>query len=200
MRNAIKTGYIIILCGKSACGKTSTADKLIKRGFKNIVPYTTRPMREHEVDGVDYHFVSNDTFEQMKRDNKFIETRSYNTAQGVWKYATSIDSINLATNSYVLVTTLDVAKAIQEYFGKNKVLAFYLTAPLSIRLTRAKRRGNFDLNEWNRRVATDDDDFKFDKVAKVCDYKIDTSTYAPRITVKKIFNVIKWFWNDEKLE
>lgn len=189
-RNKAKNGYIIVLCGKSACGKTSIAKQLIKCGYKNVVPYTTRPIRENEVNGVDYHFVDDVTFDKLDNDGCFVESRTYNTVDGIWKYATRIDNINLQTDSYVLVATLDVAKIIQEYYGRNHVITIFLTAPLNIRTMRAKHRGNFNLEEWNRRTITDNQDFKLDTVAKVCDFKVDTSTYPQRITLQRVLKLI----------
>lgn len=52
---------VIGICGKSAAGKDSTATRLVeeykKIGIpaKKVISYTTRPPREGEVDGVDYH-------------------------------------------------------------------------------------------------------------------------------------------------
>ena len=48
---------VIILTGKSCVGKDSVRGELEKLGFKNIVSYTSRPMRVGEKGGVDYNFV-----------------------------------------------------------------------------------------------------------------------------------------------
>jgi hypothetical protein len=42
------------------------------------VPYTTRVPKEGEVDGVDYHFVSRETFESMVAEGKFLEQGEVN--------------------------------------------------------------------------------------------------------------------------
>ena len=51
---------IIYLTGKSASGKDSIAKELVKRvsGLVKYIPYTTRPRRSHEVDGREYHFIT----------------------------------------------------------------------------------------------------------------------------------------------
>lgn len=54
---------VIGICGKSASGKDYTATRLVeeykKIGIpaKKVISYTTRPPREGEVDGVDYHLL-----------------------------------------------------------------------------------------------------------------------------------------------
>ncbi|MDR1697950.1 MAG: guanylate kinase [Erysipelotrichaceae bacterium] len=69
---------MIILVGPSASGKTEVA-KLLE-GFyqmKKVITHTTRPKRIHEVDGVDYHFVSKETFLKLKAEGAFVETTFY---------------------------------------------------------------------------------------------------------------------------
>ena len=58
--------------GKSATGKDTVYKELRKRcpGLKTIVPYTTRPIREGETDGVEYYFATNDELELFKNSGK----------------------------------------------------------------------------------------------------------------------------------
>uniref|UniRef100_A0A8C0ECA2 Discs large MAGUK scaffold protein 3 n=1 Tax=Bubo bubo TaxID=30461 RepID=A0A8C0ECA2_BUBBB len=58
--------------------------------FGSCVPHTTRPRRENEVDGQDYHFVvSREQMEKDIQDNKFIEAGQFNDNL----YGTSIQSV-----------------------------------------------------------------------------------------------------------
>ena len=54
---------MLILVGHSASGKTEIANEL-KRDYdmKKIITYTTRPIRVNEVNGIDYHFVTEEEF------------------------------------------------------------------------------------------------------------------------------------------
>lgn len=54
-----------LIVGASASGKTTIGKELDKRGMEQLVSVTTRPIREGEVDGVDYHFVSEDEIHGM---------------------------------------------------------------------------------------------------------------------------------------
>lgn len=49
---------ITLYIGKSAVGKDTLLKKQIEDGVSPIISFTTRPMREGEVNGVDYNFVS----------------------------------------------------------------------------------------------------------------------------------------------
>ena len=52
---------VVAICGKSGSGKDTIMKEILKRypnSFKPIVSYTTRPRREYETEGIDYHFIS----------------------------------------------------------------------------------------------------------------------------------------------
>ncbi|HFB67140.1 MAG TPA: guanylate kinase, partial [Aeromonadales bacterium] len=64
-------GHLYIISAPSGAGKTSLVKALIEHN-DNIMPsvsHTTRPRRSGEVDGVDYHFVSDSEFRAMLADN-----------------------------------------------------------------------------------------------------------------------------------
>ena len=71
---------MLILIGASASGKTEVAKLLAKKyNITKIVTYTTRQPRIHEVNGVDYNFVSVDEFARLTSLNFFVETTYYNS-------------------------------------------------------------------------------------------------------------------------
>ncbi|CAI9729189.1 Hypothetical predicted protein [Octopus vulgaris] len=63
--------------------------------FQEVVPYTTRLKKPHEVDGRDYHFVSRDEMEKGILLNRFVEYGEYKGNL----YGSSIDSIKCVINS-----------------------------------------------------------------------------------------------------
>ena len=66
---------LFIIAAPSGCGKTSLVKALLGNS-KNLavsVSHTTRKPRKGEIDGENYHFVSNETFEQMISNNDFLE-------------------------------------------------------------------------------------------------------------------------------
>ena len=69
---------MIILVGASATGKSVVAKQLYEKyNIKKVVTYTTRAMRDGEVNDVDYHFISKDDFINKMNNNYFIETAQY---------------------------------------------------------------------------------------------------------------------------
>ncbi len=66
---------MVILSSPSGVGKTTITKKIQQKylSFKISVSHTTRSPRSNEVDGVDYHFVTNEKFEKLIKDKKFYE-------------------------------------------------------------------------------------------------------------------------------
>lgn len=71
-------GRLIIFSAPSGCGKgTMLAEILKDERFCVSVSATTRAPREGEVDGVNYHFLTREDFEQRVADGKFLENAEY---------------------------------------------------------------------------------------------------------------------------
>ena len=69
------SGLLFIISAPSGAGKTSLVSALIEaeNDVQVSVSHTTRPRREAEVDGVNYHFVDLKTFDKMVEDKIFLE-------------------------------------------------------------------------------------------------------------------------------
>ena len=66
---------MVILSSPSGAGKTTITKKIQQKyqSFKISVSHTTRKPRPNEVDGVDYHFISQKNFEALIAKNEFYE-------------------------------------------------------------------------------------------------------------------------------
>lgn len=76
----------IVISGLSGVGKDAVIEELLKRGIPlhKVVTATTRAPRSTERDGVDYHFLTHERFQEMIRNNEFIEwALVYNDYKGV---------------------------------------------------------------------------------------------------------------------
>ena len=71
-------GNLFIVMAPSGAGKTSLVQALVEsEGSQNLcvsVSHTTREIRPGEVDGVNYHFVDNETFVSMLKQGEFMES------------------------------------------------------------------------------------------------------------------------------
>lgn len=160
-------GKIIYIMGKSASGK-DTIFKEIKRRrpeLKEIVPYTTRPIREGETNGVEYYFVDNKKLRELELKGQVIEQRAYNTKHGIWNYFTVDDGqIDLSeAQNYIVIGTLESYSAMMSYFGGEKVIPVYIEVEDGLRLARAVERERSQANpkyaELCRRFLADEEDF-----------------------------------------
>lgn len=100
---------ITIYCGKSAAGKDYLFKFAIKElGLRPIVSATTRPMRDGEVEGVDYFFCTKEEFLEKVNKGEIFEYRSYNTKVNnipdVWYYGSP--EVNPSDN-YAVVLDLN---------------------------------------------------------------------------------------------
>ncbi|MCQ2537963.1 MAG: guanylate kinase [Lachnospiraceae bacterium] len=161
-------GKIYTVMGKSATGKDTVYKRLVERfdgRFKEVVMYTTRPIRAGEKDGVEYHFVSIPEKEKMDAEGKIIEIRRYDTVYGPWWYFTADDGqIDLSSGDYMMITTLAGYENLRDYFGKENVIPIYTDIDSYTRLHRAVERENRqkvpNFSEVCRRYLADEDDFR----------------------------------------
>jgi len=68
-------GTLFVVSAPSGAGKTTLIRRAMERvdGLQFSVSHTTRPMREGEREGVDYFFVTVESFERMIREDRFLE-------------------------------------------------------------------------------------------------------------------------------
>ena len=135
---------IYVVMGKSASGKDTIYKRLLEEesiSLKKIVPYTTRPIRQEETNGVEYFFVTEEQLNILEIQGKIIECRVYNTIHGKWYYFTADDGqINLDREDYLMITTLEGYEKIRNYFGKERVVPIYIEVEDGLRLERALKR------------------------------------------------------------
>ncbi len=159
-------GKIFYLLGKSGSGKDSIYKELMGMGLglKPVVLYTTRPMRDGETEGVEYHFIDDAEFEALRDADKLIEYREYNTVHGIWRYMTVDDGqIDLVNYSFLMIGTLESYKKTWESFGEEVMRPIYLTVDDGERLERALKRERGQsapkYAELCRRYLADEKDF-----------------------------------------
>ena len=182
---------IIVLVGKTASGKTTVANELCENhGYKRIITYTTRPMRDNEVQDVDYHFISDEQFNKMIENNEFTEYKRYDTAHGVWSYGSVITSEQeLSDDCYVIILTpqglRDLSKKMSRY------IAFYLNVSLESQFERLKKRGDEE-QQIIKRLQNDAKDFE--NVFDIVDYNFYTDVLSS--SPQRVANMIRNFISD----
>ena len=168
---------LIIFLGSSAAGKDTALNYLIENhDFKPVVSHTTRPMREGEREGRDYYFIQEKDFKALEKEDELVERREYQTCvngkKDIWYYGIAKTELN-SPRFLVTIVDTDGLKSLTEYLGKEKVVSIFISVPAEIRKKRARKRGSFDIEEWNRRALDDELKFNWNKIKKNIDYKIN---------------------------
>jgi guanylate kinase len=146
-------GMVFVVSAPSGGGKTSLCKEVITRlpNFEHGVSYTTRQRRPAEVEGKDYHFVTEEQFMEMAKADEFVE---YAFVHGNY-YGTSLNDIakTLAKGKNLLID-IDVqgAKQIEERYGDEGVFIFILPPDFSLLRVRLTERRSDPEDEINRRL------------------------------------------------
>lgn len=159
-------GKIYYMMGKSSSGKDTLYKEVLKAlpKLKTLVLYTTRPIREGEQEGIEYHFVTNEELERFEKAGKIIEERTYDTVYGAWKYATIEDGqINLAAYDYLVIGTLESYAGMKKCYGAENLVPIYIEVEdgerLSRALSRERQQEQPKYEEMCRRFLADQKDF-----------------------------------------
>ncbi|MGI6017724.1 MAG: guanylate kinase [Marvinbryantia sp.] len=167
-------GRIFYMMGKSSTGKDTIFKAIMKKpdlDLKNMVLYTTRPIRENEENGKAYYFVDDAAADRLQAQGKVIEMRAYQTIHGIWKYFTVDDeNTDLAKYDYLSIGTLESYLKLKEYYGEKRVIPIYIEVEDGNRLERALKRErkpqNRKFEEMCRRFLADAEDFSEENLQK----------------------------------
>ena len=192
-------GKLFYLMGKSASGKDKLYEILTSDpslGLKKLVLYTTRPIREHETDGVEYHFVSAERLSELKARGRVIEQRDYDTVYGIWSYATVDDgSVALDEGNYIGIGTLESYAKIRDHYGEERVVPVYIEVEDGERLTRALKRERKQeapkYRELCRRFLADCEDFSEENIRRAGILRRFDNTGPIGDCLKEVENVIR---------
>lgn len=170
-----KKGKLFLIMGKSASGKDTLYKDIVSRfrgTLNTVVPYTTRPMREGEEEGREYHFISEEQMHAMEAAGKVIESRCYQTVHGLWYYLTADDGqIDLNRGSSILIVTLEAYERLRAYYGAEAVVPLYIEVEDGLRLARALERERSQkcprYEELCRRFLADAKDFSEERLQEL---------------------------------
>lgn len=172
---------MIVVVGASASGKSTLVDSLVDndKKYRKVVTYTTRPKRPKEVDGVDYHFVTESAFTELAKRDFFIEQATYNG----WHYGTAKKD---CTHSDYVIAVLTPSGLRNLRNANIKTTAIYLYVDRASRISKLIKRGD-NIDEAYRRNLSDVG--QFDGVENEVDYIIDNTDY--HLSPQKVLTLFK---------
>jgi len=134
-------GNLIVLSAPSGTGKTTLARRLISRlpHLQASVSYTTRPRRQEELDGRDYHFVGREQFQAMAGNEDFLEwAEIYGFLYGTGREMT--EKVLAGGDDLLLVIDVQGARWVRKR-DPHALLLFLLPPSHEALLQRLRNRG-----------------------------------------------------------
>jgi guanylate kinase len=140
MKNSPKVGKLLVVSGPSGVGKSTITNNLrTDERFWISVSVTTRKMRLGEVDGIDYHFVSDEVFDQMIKANEFLEFAEFAGARyGTPKKA--VDQALALGKNVILEIELKGARQVRNS-SKDAIMIFIEPPSWDVLKNRLSNRG-----------------------------------------------------------
>ena len=158
----IKTGerLLVILSSPSGVGKTTLTKKIQQKynNFKISVSHTTRKPRSNEVDGVDYHFISEDKFKKLITENSFYEyAKIYENYYGTLK-----DNVDSTLNENDILFDIDWqgTKQLSKYKKLRLIKIYLITHNKEELKKRLLKRDKSSSDNINKRFNSFDEDIK----------------------------------------
>ncbi|KAM9709448.1 MAGUK p55 subfamily member 4-like isoform 1-T1 [Menidia menidia] len=162
---------LIIIIGASGVGVNELRKRLIKLNpstFQGPVPHTTRPIRDGEQNGREYHFVTKELFEYMVCNHRFVE---YGENKGQL-YGTSIDAIDEVLKRGRMCI-IDVEPHCIQLLRTRKLKPFviFIKPPNPERLRQTRRSASIITNYAINRALTEDDYLELEDASQMMEAK-----------------------------
>lgn len=150
---------VFIFAGPSGVGKSTLIQQLLQEkttssstNFEYNISHTTRHKRDEEKDSIDYNFVSDEKFNEMIKNNEFIE---YAEIHGE-KYGTSYESINVVNGNCILDLDVQGIENIRNSNNQDWQIRYIWIAPVSLEALedRLRKRGSEDEKTVKIRMGT----------------------------------------------
>jgi guanylate kinase len=141
----------LILVGKAAAGKDFLKNRLVAKNFKPGISCTTRLPRHNEVDGVDYHFMTEDQFKETIDSGEMLEHMIFNN----WYYGLTKEEFEKAD---VMIMSKDGLDVLPKHY-RDRCMVIFLDPPRITRVERLEHR-NDPNDSIVRRMNTDDKQFE----------------------------------------
>lgn len=179
-----------VITAPSSAGKDSIVNKL-KHKYHVPTSFTTRPKRDYEVDGKDYHFITKEDFYFKFNNNEILEYREYHTLLNgepdTWYYG--LDDDSLSDNINVVIVDLQGLRQLKEIFVESELTSIYIYIDDNERKNRAMKRGSFCEVEWIRRLEDDNRLYTNYVINTEIDYVVENNNLDD--TVKEILEIIE---------
>jgi guanylate kinase len=180
-------GNLYVITGPSGVGKTTVAMELLERrsNLKKVVTCTTRSIREGEVAGESYYFLSEEAFKNhIEQDEMFEWARVYETYYGSRKQ--DVEDLLASGNDVLFVIDVQGAKTIREDHPEATILFLKAESDQEL-MDRIVKRDQGATTNLEERKAALQDEMAF---GKTCKHQIVNKHGELEQTVQTIMNLM----------
>lgn len=185
--NPMKTTPLFLISGPYGSGKTTVTRTLNRmRGLVPVVSYTTRPMREGEVDGIDHHFVTQEQFDELHKSRR---VEAY-TSIVRYDYGSTKEAIDEADMYVVDVNGIKDLK--WNYKTERPIIVIGILCPADVCGKRMRERGDSD-EEIDKRLWINRREFA--DLPELCNVMLDGRLTRTELA-EQVFAVMKGYYSD----
>lgn len=186
-----KEHTLLLIVGRTACGKDSLVNKLCERtNLKAITSYTTRPRRKNE--GYTHIFTTEDVYEQMQIEGKVA---AYTQISG-YHYWTTIEQ--LYENDVYIIDYKGI-KILRELNLPNiRFVTVFVNTPDQIREERALNKRKDDKFVFRKRSLDEASQFREMLKNADFDYSISNIELPKAYAVLRLISDIEGCWKNHK--
>ncbi len=177
--NIAAAGRLFVISAPTGGGKTSLTKYVVDHlhlscNLQKVITYTTRPMRAGEHNGVDYNFISEESFLEKQYAGFFLETTTYDIYHyGSPKYV--LDQVSAGT-SLILITDRPGAKEVKALYPQAILIWIGVPSMQAVedRLTNRGREVSADLQ---RRIAMAAVELREEEREQIFDYHFTNDNF-----------------------
>lgn len=178
---------LVVLSSPSGGGKTTIVEKILQQNndrFVRSVSVTTRPARAGEVNGKDYHFISAEKFEQMRRNQELVE---WAVVHGHYYGTPSAKLRRFLRQDKVVLLAIDIegAEAIRNKYPLNSLLIFIMPPSIEVLKKRLRERRSDTKQEIQKRLERVEREMR---AAPHFDYQV--TNHDLQETVREVIRII----------
>jgi len=141
----------LAIVGPAATGKDYLRKSMEAKGLVFGVSTTTRPPRNTEVEGTDYYYVTNEKFDKLISEDKFMEWQDFNG----WKYGITKDEFEVCD---VMILNAEAVTLLKPEY-RNRIFVIYLDIQEHVRRERLGQRADTS-DLIDRRINADNTQFR----------------------------------------
>ena len=188
-------GHLFIVSGPTGVGKTTLINSFVRKygseyNTHRCVTYTTRKPRYGEIEGKDYHFVSEEEFDQKVEEGFFLEWSN----QYIYKYGTPryiLDELKKGRSYILVIDRVGVQKVLKENDGASIVTIFIAVSSISILNDRINARNSCSKSERDERLRVSFDEIKQEKSEKLYQFTVLNDDFDEALnSLKSLFKEV----------